>query len=252
MKTLLIPLMLAALFLSACGGNEVVTPTEGVLISDVYTAAAMTLTAQSSLVTPTMTPLPTTTPTISSSPTFISSTPTAQSVSVSYSTANGCYNAAYISDVTIPDGSILAPGEVFTKTWKFQNTGSCDWEADFEITFEIGENMNGDSVTIGESVAVGDTASISVSLVAPGTEGTYTGYWRLGTDSSMSFGQSVYVMIIVSDDAATSTPTPTVTATETSTLTITVEATATDTATPTNTFTPTPENETGESDDESN
>ena len=101
--------MIVALLLSACGGNADITPAEDAAIFDVYTAVAMTLAAQVSVVTPTKTLPPTTTPTIWASPTSIPSTPTAQSLSVSYSTANGCYNAAYVSDVTIPDGTVLAP-----------------------------------------------------------------------------------------------------------------------------------------------
>ena len=230
--------MIVALLLSACGGNADVIPTEGASISDVYTAVAMTLAAQVSVVTPTMTLLPTTTPTIWPSPTLIPSTPTAQSVSVSYSTANGCYNAAYVSDVTIPDGTVLAPGEIFTKTWKLQNTGSCDWDEDFVLTFETGKDMDGDDTDIDETVAAGETASLSVALVAPETTGTYTGYWRLSTASGDVFGQSVFVLIVVSDDAATVTPTSTSTseaqsATDTPTFTPTPSYTPTDTPVPT-------------------
>ena len=233
MKTIpkLIPLMFVILILSACRGSVDVIPTEGASITDVYTAVAMTLAAQASLVTPTITLLPSTTPTTWSSPTLIPSTPTTQSVAVSYSTANGCYNAAYVSDVTIPDGTVLAPGETFTKTWKFQNTGSCDWDEDFVLTFETGEDMDGEDTTIGETIAAGATDSLSITLVAPETEGTYTGYWRLSTASGAAFGQSVFVMIVVSEDVATSTPTSTVTVTSTS---------ETTSATDTPTFTPTP------------
>ena len=110
----------------------------------------------------------------------MASTPTSQSAttySSSYSTAYGCYNAAYVSDVTIADGTVLAPGEEFVKTWKFQNTGSCDWSEDFWIAYSNGEDMDGDDTDIDEDATAGDTASISVSLVAPDDEGTYTGYW---------------------------------------------------------------------------
>ena len=246
----LIPLILVTLFLSACGGDVNVTPTEGVSMSDVYTAVAMTLAAQDSLVTPTNTLFPSPTPIALASPTFIASTPTPQSVSSysssSYSMAYGCYNATYVSDVTIPDGTVLAPGEEFVKTWKFQNTGSCDWTENFWIMYSNGEDMDGEDTEIGEEVTAGDTASVSVSLVAPDDEGTYTGYWQLSTEVGTIFGQRVYVLIVVSDDAATSTPTGTATeaTSETATSTSTTEPTATtvptstDTPVPTSTYTP--------------
>jgi hypothetical protein len=248
----LIPLVLVTLLLSACGGDVNVTPTEGVSMSDVYTAVAMTLAAQDSLATPTNTLFPSPTPTALASPTFVASTPTPQSVSSysssSYSTAYGCYNATYVSDVTIPDGTVLAPGEEFVKTWKFQNTGGCDWTENFWVTYSNGEDMDGEDTEIDEEVASGDTASISVSLVAPDDKGTYTGYWKLATEDGTVFGETVYVLIVVSDDAVTSTPTATATevTSETATSTSTTEPTATtvptstDTPVPTSTYTPEP------------
>jgi Ig-like domain from next to BRCA1 gene len=243
MKTLpkLLPLICMALILSACGGGMDVTPTEGTSMLDVYTAVAMTLAAQDSVATPTITLSPSTTPTLWSNPTFIASTPTSQSVSSysssSYSTAYGCYNAVYVSDVTIPDGTVLAPGEAFVKTWKFQNTGSCDWGEDFWITFSSGEEMDGDDTEIDEAIDAGDKAEISVALIAPDDEGTYTGYWQLSTEDGTVFGERVYVLVVVSDDASTSTATATTTSTVTATPVTISTATATPTTVPTSTNT---------------
>ena len=235
----LIPFILLGISLSACGEKAEPTPTGLPYISDIYTAAAMTISAQSSTFTPTMLASPTVSATIWSNPTSTAWTPTTQITNPSYSTAYSCYNAAYVSDVTIPDGTILAPGEVFTKTWKFLNSGSCDWGANFLLAYETGTDMDGSVTLISEAVAAGDTASISVSLVAPETEGSYTGYWRLSTDSGESFGGSVFVMIVVSEEAATATPTYTPTATSTTY----VEDTPTYTPTPSNTPSPTPAEE---------
>jgi hypothetical protein len=233
MKTLpkLLPMILVALLLSACGGNADLTPTEGASMLGVYTAVAMTLATQDTLATPTITLTPSAIPTIWANPTFIASTPISQGTdsysSSSYSTAYGCYNAAYVSDVSIADGTVLAPGEEFVKTWKFQNTGSCDWSEDFWITFSSGKEMEGDDTEIDEAVEAGDKVEISVTLIAPDDEGTYTGYWQLSTEDDTVFGERVYVLIVVSDDAATSTPTPTATEVMTETETPTTESTAT-------------------------
>jgi len=247
----IILLIVMALFLSACGSDDVdVALTEGASIEDVYTAVAMTLAAQPSEPTSTtIAALPSPTSVIVQSPTtVVLSTPTLWNIStnVVYSTANGCYNAVYVSDVTIVDGTVLAPTEEFVKTWKFQNTGSCEWSEDFLITFSSGEDMDGEDTEIDDEVAAGDTDSISVSLIAPDDEGTYTGYWQLATDDGTLFGERVYVLIVVSEDATTSTPTTTTTATATMTATAiatptyAAEATATYTLVPTNTFTPVP------------
>src|SRR5512134_681096 len=41
---------------------------------------------------------------------------------------DSCHNSVYIADVTIPDNTVLSPGEDFEKIWRIQNTGSCVWD----------------------------------------------------------------------------------------------------------------------------
>lgn len=199
--------ILLVLLISACSVNA--TPTEEPL-GNIYTAAASTLSAHEIVTTPTPTTFVTATP--FALPTTIPVTVAAQNVVVSYSaasTVNGCDDAAYISDVTIADGTVLTPGESFTKTWEFQNTGTCAWTEDYLITFVSGTDMDGETAEIDQDVEAGAAGDISVSLIAPSSEGSYTGYWRLADEDGNLFGQSVYVMIVVSEDAATLTPTAT-------------------------------------------
>lgn len=231
-------LLFVVLLLSACSGTASATPDAA--LQDVYTAAAMTLAVQAETPTTMLTSMPTialpTTqllPTIDALPTSTTA-PNLISYS-SVSTANGCNNAIYVSDVTIADGTILTAGEEFTKTWDFQNTGTCDWNEDYLIVFLSGSQMSGETTELDQEVASGETGDVSVSLIAPSTAGTYTGYWSLATSDGTAFGQSVYVQIVVSSSATT-------TATATST-TGSSEATSTLTATnqPTSTFTATSE-----------
>jgi hypothetical protein len=136
----------------------------------------------------------------------------------------------------------MAPGQAFVKTWKFQNSGTCDWSSDYQITFTSGKAMGGSTTPIGKVVSSGSNVNVSVSMVAPTSVGTYVGNWRLADASGTFFGAYVYVQIKVSKDAATLTVTPTITATgDTSTPTDTPaadEATATATRTRTPTRTP--------------
>ena len=227
-----IALILLTFFLAACGASA--TQTEAAELSNIYTAAAATLTAQATPIALAATQVTPASPTALAFPTVVLPTGTSQSVvsSSSASTANGCKDAAYLSDVTIPDGTSLARGEAVVKTWEFQNTGTCDWNEDYRIVFINGTDMDGETTEIDQDVSTGTTAEISVSLIAPSDEGTYTGYWRLADDEGNEFGQSVYVMIVVSDDEATVTPTPTPT-------TETVESASTPEPTETSTLTPT-------------
>lgn len=37
------------------------------------------------------------------------------------------YDARYVRDITYPDGSEVAPGEEFVKTWRVANSGVMPW-----------------------------------------------------------------------------------------------------------------------------
>jgi hypothetical protein len=153
-----------------------------------------------------------------------------------------CYRIGWVKDVTIPDNfDELDPGEVFVKTWRLQNSGSCNWAANVQLVFVSGEQMDGpDSQSIGATVGVGQYMDVSVTLKAPTTSGKHTGYWMLKSPEGSKFGlgangtESFWVMIVMSNVTVTpsltktpSTPVPTKTPTISPTLTITRTPTVT-------------------------
>lgn len=229
MKRGIVPTLLAltaigSLLLSACGAKATVTPSAENVVNLLYTAAAMTLT--SSLPVPAVTATPTLLATLTPRPTqntvpLLATNASSYTYNVSSSTA--CDNSVYVSDVTIPDGTEVAAGESFTKTWAILNTGTCTWNTDYSIDFYSGNDLDGSATTLTESVAPNETVYISVDMVAPSTTGDYVGYWRMHNASDTDFGASVYVMITVTT-AYTSTPTASETEEPTSTPTPTVEA----------------------------
>ena len=242
-------LLLFTLLVSACSSP---TKTAGVTSGDIFTQVAITLTAQAGSAAPTQTPqlflspsatatgLSISLPTVQNNPTQVPSVPTQTVANVlPPSTGGGCNNSLYVSDVTIPDGTVVAPGQAFVKTWKFQNSGTCAWTSDYQIAFASGKAMGGATTAIGKAVSSGSNVNVSVSMIAPTAVGTYTGNWHLADASGNGFGAYVYVQIEVSKDAATLTVTPTITATGDTSTPAADEATETATRTPTRTRTPT-------------
>ncbi len=213
--------------------------------ADVYTAAALTDNAQ--IATPAITETipsadtPTLTPTNTGFPQYSFTQPPASASDTLSSGSTLCNDSSYVSDVTIPDGTIMAPGTTYVKTWEYENTGTCTWDANYQLIFVSGDQMGGTATTINQSVAPYQQVQASVSLTAPASEGTYTGYWRLADDQGNGFGGVVFVKIVVSASAATSTPTTTLTPgtsltpTATSTPGTTLTTTATSTRKPTHT-----------------
>jgi hypothetical protein len=111
------------------------------------------------------------------------------------------------ADITVPDNTRVEVGQSFTKTWRIRNTGTCSWTQGYQWTFVDGEKMGGpDSVAVPETPP-GESAEVSVSLVAPGQEGRHQGYWQMCVNESECFGTKMYVQII-SVVAPTPEPTP--------------------------------------------
>lgn len=122
--------------------------------------------------------------------------PTLPSSPQATSPVNPCNDAAFLGE-TILDDSEFAPGEGFTKSWTFENKGSCTWSKDYKLTFVTGASMSGpEAVTLPIAVAPGTQITIEVPLKAPDSAGSYTGYWQLQTPQGEGF-ESVSVRIKV-------------------------------------------------------
>jgi hypothetical protein len=177
-----------------------------------YTSAAETLAVQqltNQAASPTITPIVATeTPSLTPTLFFTATLPVLVSPTTSTSggsTAVGCDDSLYVADVTIPDGTAMTPGQVFKKTWKLQNTGTCPWTTAYKVTFLSGNQMNGVADPITVEIAPGQSADVSVSMTASATGGG-TGYWILTNANGVQFGTWFSVIINVSGSASTSTP----------------------------------------------
>ena len=122
------------LVLSACGGSsKEPTPTPlnpNLIAAQAIATFSMGLTqtalAQPSL-TPTLTPVPTNTVQATFAP-LGTNTGSAPATSA-------CDVSVFITDVTIPDGTLMAPGQNFDKTWRIQNSGTCTWTVTYKAVF---------------------------------------------------------------------------------------------------------------------
>ncbi len=87
--------------------------------------------------------------------------------------------ALFIKDVTVPDYTKFAPGEAFLKTWRLENTGACTWTSDYSLIFSSGDQMNSPLSIPLEETRPQWELDISVNLVAPSTNGNFTGIYIL-------------------------------------------------------------------------
>ncbi len=102
---------------------------------------------------------------------------------------SSCDRAQFISDVTVPDGTDMSPGQKFTKTWRLKNVGTCAWTKSYQIFFYSGEQMGAPaSLTFAADVPVGATYDFSVEMTAPSTAGRFRGNWMFKNASGQIFG----------------------------------------------------------------
>ena len=139
-------------------------------------------------------------------------------------------------DVTIPDDTVLQPGQSFTKIWRLQNSGTCTWTKAYAVAFFSGDQMGAKpSVPLAGDVDPDQSVDIAVDMVAPNKSGKYQGNWKLRNDSNVLFGigpggaAPFWVRIVVAlTPTPTSTPrTPTPTSTSPSPATSTPTSTVT-------------------------
>jgi len=195
--------ILLTLLFAACAPTATPMPTPD--ISAISTAAAKTVIAEISATAAaaaSLTPLasPTLEPTSAEAPTVT------VTMTVGVLTTPGilgtplglCDNAVFVSDVTVPDGSVMTPGQEFLKTWKVRNTGDCTWGAGYTVVYGgYNDKMSGVPAALATTVIPNQEVDVSVQFKAPTKAGEYLSAWRMANPSGYAFGQFFFVKIIV-------------------------------------------------------
>ncbi len=131
--------------------------------------------------------------------------------------AADCTNlGSFVSDVTIPDNTPVAAGATFTKIWRVQNKGTCIWWSGYTLTHYSENAMSAPASVPLPVTNPGETADISVDLVAPSVPGSYRGNFVIKNPEGliMQIDEDSRLWLIINVTAApTSTPTATATAT---------------------------------------
>lgn len=195
---LLTLLVLASMILSSCGlgGSEEENQ------NAVNTAVAKTLGAITTQLAenPESTPIPSTEPTkMDATP----ATPTATATPLPTATPSitptklqgTCDYAAFVADITVPDGTMIPPNTKFKKTWSIKNVGNCVWTTDYNLVY-VGGTLMGSPERVPLStkpVLPGETVHVSVNLTTPAEQKLYFSYWKIMNAEGGVFGTVDYL-----------------------------------------------------------
>jgi hypothetical protein len=106
-------------------------------------------------------------------------------------------NLTYISDLTIPDGSIVKPGEVLDKRWRIENSGSCNWDERYRLRLTGGQELGSTADIPLYPARSHSQAVIRMRLSAPTTTGSYRSAWQAFDPDGTAFGDPIFIDILV-------------------------------------------------------
>lgn len=131
-------------------------------------------------------------------PTPIPATATPVITPTTLSEGKGCTDIlAYLSDLTIPDGTEVASGDKLDKQWQVENKGTCNWGEGYELRLMSGSEMGAASTQTLVPARSGTRAVIRIVFTAPVEKGQYKSAWQAYNPEGQSFGDPFFIDITV-------------------------------------------------------
>lgn len=104
----------------------------------------------------------------------------------------------YLEDLTIPDGSLVAPGSLLDKQWRVKNSGDCDWDGHYRLRLVSGDALGAATEQALYPARAGTEAVLRILFTAPLVAGTYRSEWQAYAPDNTPFGEPVFIEVVVS------------------------------------------------------
>lgn len=103
----------------------------------------------------------------------------------------------FISDLTVPDGSIIQASASIDKRWEVENSGTCNWESGYSIRLIAGDEMGAGTQQALIPARSGTRAVIRILFQAPSEPGNYRSAWQAYNPQDQPFGDPIFMDIVV-------------------------------------------------------
>lgn len=168
-------LLFAALILPACGTRRAPTPYLPPTVARTSPLAIPANQAQASLATQTVElELPEATATPACTP-----------------------NLTFLEDLTVPDGSLVAPRSTLDKRWRVENSGTCNWDESYRLKLVAGADMGAEAEQALYPARSGTRAVLRIMFTAPEEPGPYRSAWQAYDPGGEPFGDPVFIEVTV-------------------------------------------------------
>ena len=97
-------------------------------------------------------------------------------------------NLQFISDVTIPDGTVVVPGSTLDKQWLVQNSGNCNWDERYRLRLISGDPLGASPEQALYPARAGTQANLRILFSAPQDAGEYVSEWQAFDANGIPFG----------------------------------------------------------------
>jgi hypothetical protein len=106
-------------------------------------------------------------------------------------------NLTYIEDLSIPDGTQVAPRIQLDKRWRVKNTGTCNWDQRYQLKAIAGPELGALSEQRLVPARSGSEATIRIVFMAPAEDGTYRSAWQAYDPEDRPFGDPIFIEVLV-------------------------------------------------------
>ncbi len=103
----------------------------------------------------------------------------------------------YLEDLSIPDGSLVQPGETLDKRWAVENAGTCNWDSAYTLRLIAGPALGAPEEQPLYPARAGAQAVIRILFTAPQEAGTYRSAWQAYDPAGNPFGDPIFIEIQV-------------------------------------------------------
>jgi hypothetical protein len=105
----------------------------------------------------------------------------------------------FIDDLTIPDGSVVSPGEALDKRWQVENSGTCNWDERYRLRLIAGTSLGSPAELALFPARSGTLVDLRILFTAPEEAGAYRSAWQAYGPSGEPFGDQIFIDIVVAE-----------------------------------------------------
>lgn len=103
----------------------------------------------------------------------------------------------FTKDLTIPDGTLIAPESTLDKRWQVENSGDCNWGPAYRVRLIAGPELGAQKEQALYPARGGTQAVIRILFKAPTEAGTYRSAWQAINAQGEPFGDPFFIDIKV-------------------------------------------------------